>query len=90
MRESDIEKAREVHIVEVLERINVSYEMVGSNAKIICPFHDERNMSMVIYDDGYFCFGCNEYGDSIGFVRKVLGLSFKESVELLNLIAQGK
>lgn len=90
MKEEQIQIAKEVPITKVLERLNIPYETVGGNAKIICPFHDERNKSMTIYDDHYHCYGCNEHGDSIAFVEKILGLSFKESVELLILVAQGK
>lgn len=30
--------------------------------KILCPFHNERTPSCVIYPDHYFCFGCRKYG----------------------------
>ena len=90
MKEKDIQRAEEVPITEVLERLSVPYQMVGSNAKIICPFHSETEGSMMLYEDHYHCFGCGEHGNSIQFVRKVLGLSFKEAVEMLNLIANEK
>ena len=91
MKDSDIEQAKEVLIIDVLERLSIPYDFVGGQAKIICPFHEEMNKSMVVYDDGhYHCYGCSEHGDSIQFVRKFLGLSFQESVELLNMIGEGK
>ena len=42
--------------------------------KIICPFHEERIPSFHIYEDGYKCFGCGMYGDSISFVSKFLNV----------------
>lgn len=43
-----------------------------SNYKIICPFHEDRNPSMVIdlKDGKYFCFGCNSSGDALKFVMQ--------------------
>lgn len=40
----------------------------------LCPFHTEKTASFTIYPDGFKCFGCSEYGDSITFVSKLLGL----------------
>ena len=33
-----------------------------------CPFHDDKNPSLKIYDDHFYCFGCT------GFVAKLFGL----------------
>lgn len=36
---------------------------------IRCPFHDDRNPSMQIFDTGkFFCYGCGKNGDIIDFV----------------------
>lgn len=37
--------------------------------KIVCPFHDDRNPSLHVYEDGGFkCFGCGAAGDVFDFV----------------------
>lgn len=90
LTDKQIEKAKEVPITDILDRINIPYETAGDTAKIPCPFHIERNASMVIYNDGFFCFGCNEKGDAIDMIRKLLGLSFIDAVEMLNLIVNEK
>lgn len=39
--------------------------------KIVCPFHEDKNPSMLI-DLGkgsFYCFGCNESGNAVKFVR---------------------
>ena len=39
-----------------------------------CPFHEDRNPSMKIYEKNYHCFGCGESGDATSFVAKLYGL----------------
>ncbi len=39
-----------------------------------CPFHDDRNPSLKVYDDHFYCFGCGVTGDQTGFVAKLFGL----------------
>lgn len=90
MKDSDIESARNVPLVEIIERLNIPHQMVGGNYSILCTFHDEFKGSMVVYDYHFHCFGCGEHGDGITLVRKLLGLPFKETVELINLIGKGK
>lgn len=90
MKDSDIEKAKEVFLLEILERLNIPYKTVGSQACMICAFHDEYDGSMILYDDHYHCFGCGAHGDSISLVQRLLGLSFQDAVELLVMIADGK
>jgi len=57
----------------------------GSEYTGLCPFHNEKTPSFTVNDKkGFFyCFGCHEKGDAIGFVMKTEGLSFPESVEKL-------
>lgn len=57
----------------------------GSEYTGLCPFHNEKTPSFTVSDKkGFFyCFGCHEKGDAIGFVMKTEGLSFPESVEKL-------
>jgi DNA primase len=51
----------------------------------LCPFHNEKTPSFTVNDKkGFFyCFGCHEKGDAVGFVMKTEGLSFPEAVEKL-------
>lgn len=50
-----------------------------------CPFHGEKTPSFHVEDrKGFFyCFGCHEKGDVIGFVMKNDNLRFDEAVDLL-------
>ncbi|MEY9845099.1 DNA primase [Streptacidiphilus sp. MAP5-3] len=57
----------------------------GGQLKGLCPFHDEKSASFYVNPaKGVFnCFGCQESGDTIGFVMKIEHLSFVETVERL-------
>ena len=57
----------------------------GSEYAGLCPFHNEKTPSFTVNDKkGFFyCFGCHEKGDVVGFVMKTEGLSFPDAVEKL-------
>lgn len=52
--------------------------------KTICPFHQEKTPSFVIYpNNSYYCFGCQEYGDAITFIQKTQNMNFPQAVTYL-------
>lgn len=57
----------------------------GSNLFGLCPFHNEKTPSFVVYPDtqSFYCFGCGAAGDVINFVRKYNNLGYVESVKQL-------
>lgn len=50
----------------------------------LCPFHRDRNPSCKLYDDHYYCFGCQAHGDVIRLVQELFGLTPIEAVKQLN------
>lgn len=50
----------------------------------LCPFHWERNPSCKLYEDHYYCFGCQAHGDVIKLVQELFGLRAIEAVKQLN------
>jgi DNA primase len=58
---------------------------VGRQWMAQCPFHDERTASLSINgEDGvWWCFGCQQGGDTIDFVQRIHHLDFIEAVEWL-------
>jgi len=50
-----------------------------------CPFHQEKTASFHVDDRKgfYYCFGCHEKGDAIGFVMATENLPFIDAVKLL-------
>lgn len=50
----------------------------------LCPFHRERHPSCKLYEDHYYCFGCQAHGDVIKLVQELFGLRAIEAVEQIN------
>ena len=44
-----------------------------------CPFHEDRTPSMKIYDDHFYCFGCQAHGDVTDLTARLLGLQNYEA-----------
>jgi hypothetical protein len=59
--------------------------------RALCPFHSEKTPSFYVFDSSnkFHCFGCQEHGDAIDFVRKLDGCSFREAVERLTGVTSG-
>lgn len=59
----------------------------GRNFWACCPFHSERTASFKVDTERqtFYCFGCQEHGDSISFIQKHRGLSFKDALVYLGI-----
>ena len=88
MNKEQIQKARDVDFLELLERMSIEYQNESGHVKVLCPFHnDYKTLSMAIYPDNkYYCFGCSESGDVISFVMKVYNIEFADAIQALNEI----
>lgn len=72
-------------IVELISE-HVQLERAGHNYKGLCPFHEERTPSFVVFPDTntWHCFGaCSEGGDIFTFVMKQEGWDFRTALEEL-------
>ena len=56
---------------------------VNRSGMACCPFHDDKNPSMKLNEDYFFCFGCGATGDVIDFVARLFGLSSYEAAKKL-------
>ena len=80
-------------IEEVLKRANIvdvisSYINVikkGNRYVAICPFHDDKNPSMMISKEKqiFKCFVCGEGGNAITFIQKFEKIPFEDAVRKL-------
>ncbi len=52
---------------------------VNRHGKALCPFHNDRNPSLFVDDDHYYCYACGEHGDVIDFTAKLFGLKMYEA-----------
>lgn len=48
-----------------------------------CPFHDDKNPSMKLNEEYFYCFGCGATGDVIDLTSRLYNLSPKEAAEKL-------
>ena len=56
---------------------------VKRNGMACCPFHDDKNPSMKLNEEYFYCFGCGATGDVIDFTANLFDLSPKEAAEKL-------
>ena len=69
------------------QRVNL--EESGGNYKGLCPFHNEKTPSFVVYPESssYYCFGCKASGTAIDFLIETENVSFPEAIERLAQMA---
>ncbi|MEU1625198.1 DNA primase [Streptomyces sp. NPDC020096] len=86
IRDEDVKAVRDaVPIDAVVSEYLQLRPAGGGNLKGLCPFHDEKSPSFQVSPSKglFYCFGCEEGGDTLDFVMKLDHLSFSETVERL-------
>lgn len=83
--EADLARIRDAADLVEIASEHVQLKRVGRQWSGICPFHDERSPSLSINGPKglWWCFGCNQGGDTIEFVRRIHHLDFVEAVDWL-------
>jgi putative DNA primase/helicase len=61
---------------DLCEKLGLEIE----NGKILCPFHDEDNPSVQVYDDHCYCFGCGAYISPIRLVMAAEDTDFNKAI----------
>jgi DNA primase len=73
--------------IDVVDLIGarVPLRQAGRSFKGLCPFHNEKTPSFVVYPESqsYHCFGCGKSGDIFNFVMETEGLDFRDALKLL-------
>ena len=69
-----------VTIREAAERYGIEVKRSGM---VCCPFHDDKNPSMKLNEEYFYCFGCGATGDVIDLTARLYNLSPKEAAEKL-------
>lgn len=72
-------------ICAVIQKSVLLQKSGKNNYKGLCPFHQETAPSFAVNPERntFHCYGCNEGGDVISFVRKIHNLSFVEALDYL-------
>ena len=55
----------------------------GRYIQVVCPFHADRDPSLAVYANNYYCHGCKAHGDIIDWVQHRAGVPFFEALESL-------
>lgn len=81
-------------ITEVKNRLSIidlaqefqRVQKAGKYYKGLCPFHNERTASFVLYPDSnrYYCFGCHAKGSSIDLYAHYHNIDFKTAMGQLS------
>ena len=69
-----------ITIREAAERYGIEVKRGGM---VCCPFHDDKNPSMKLNKEYFYCFGCGATGDVIDLVARLFGLSSYEAAQKL-------
>lgn len=85
IRDDDVVQVREATDIVGLISERLALKRVGRRFVGLCPFHTEKSPSFSVNPELglYYCFGCQESGDAITFIRRLDGLDFPEAVERL-------
>ncbi len=85
--EQEIERLKQdVPLQRLVERMGIILKRHGADLIGLCPFHDDKEPSLVISPDKnlWHCLGaCQTGGTVIDWVMKIEGVSFRQAVELL-------
>lgn len=79
----DIERARSIPSLEVVEALGLSVKGQGAKPMLQCPFHHDKTPSAQVYADGVFCYaGCGQF-DNIKLVQHYTQQDFRRSMKWL-------
>jgi DNA primase len=74
-----------VEILEILEKYGVKIAKDGNRHKALCPIHNEKTPSFVVYPESnsWYCFGHGDGGSPEYLVSKLEGISLNKAKEKL-------
>lgn len=72
-------------LAKVLYYYGLIPDVNSSEQKIVCPFHDDLNPSMIVnLEKGkWFCFGCNKSGDAFDFVKGIEEKKHRQGIQTI-------
>ena len=69
-----------VNLREAAELYRIDVNRYG---KALCPFHNDRNPSLYVADDHFYCFACGAHGDVIDLAANFFDLPLYEAAQRL-------
>ena len=75
-----------MNLIDLIEADGVKLTRQGKTYRGRCPFHDGKTETSLLVDADagkYHCFGCDQHGDAIQWLREKRGLSFVDACHYL-------
>ena len=71
-----------IDIVDLVQAHVPSLKKAGRSYKGLCPFHQEKSPSLVVFPDSqnFHCFGCGKGGDLFTFTMLVENIEFRDAL----------
>ncbi len=84
-RDAVSEIRERIDIVDLVQAYVPSLKRAGRSSKGLCPFHQEKTPSFVVFPDSqnFHCFGCGKGGDLFTFYMLVEHVEFREALQEL-------
>lgn len=79
-RVSQEESIKALDLRAALEFYGLQFNQQG---EALCPFHNEKTPSFRTKGRFWHCFGCNESGELIKFVRRKFGLNYPAAIDAI-------
>lgn len=80
----------------IFAKVLVFYGLIESNTmrrvKIVCPFHEDINPSMIVdlETGSYFCFGCRKQGNVYNFVMEYEHINYIQAYKYIQAILRNR
>lgn len=74
-----------IDIVSVIQSDGVELKRHGRILKGVCPFHDDHDPSMAVYENtqSFYCFVCGEGGNAVSYLMKRRNMTYPEAIKHL-------
>src|SRR5690606_22537951 len=72
---------REINIQQVFAYFDIE---IDENSKCLCPFHEDKNPSMLVNSEFAYCFACGRGWDVFDFLKEYLQIEFNDTLFWLN------
>lgn len=84
-RDAVAEVRERIDVVDLVQQYVPSLKRAGNSYKGLCPFHNEKTPSFVVFPDSqnYHCFGCGKGGDIFSFYMDLENVEFREALKEL-------